>query len=1595
MTVRPASFSCVLIGAESLLIQCAEMLENAGAAIRAVVSRAEPIRAWAEARAIPVLAPGAGLEARLAPVEHDYLFSITNLALLPESVLALPRVAAINFHDGPLPRYAGMYAPAWALLEGATEYGVSFHEMTAAADEGALYAQRLFEVGSEETSLTLNTRCYEQAIEAFAELVERLDDGTLTPRSQDLSQRTYFPRYARPPAAAVLDWRRPATDLARIVRALDFGHYENAFAAARVLHAGQGQIVRSAAAVEPADTPPATDTPPPGTLISLDEQGLEVVCGGNSRLRIASATDLSGRSLTPAALAERWGLSVGNRLERLDAAQVERLEAASERAARAEPGRVRRLARLEPIELPYRRVLRDAAAGAAGGEAELDPAGSGVSRESIELPTIADPSGEDGASDWIAALAIYLARVGGRTRFDLSYSDAATTNEVASFGDLFETRLPLRVELDPEGDTDAAREAVRAERARLRERGAIFRDAIARHPPLAASVETIDGVLGGVGVHVGETVDPADAIAGCEFLLALDIGSRAARIHYDPSLYARESVSAIAAQLTRVRQALAEAPRPLGRVPLLAADERRRILEDWNQTVVSHDRSETLVSLFDRQAQATPDATAVVFEGETLRYRELLERANRLAHHLREEGAGPDRLVGVYLGRSLDMVVGVLAILKTGAAYLPLDPEYPASRIGFMIEDAEVGLVLTHSDLVAHAPESGARLVCVDALAEQLAAAPTTPPELVLDPSSLAYVIYTSGSTGTPKGVMVEHRNVVNFFVGMDERIPHQPPGVLLAVTSLSFDISVLELLWTLTRGFELVVYATETGAEGQGARSTTEAVGAARGLDFGLALWGSDAGAGPRKYELMLEAARFADRHGFLAVHTPERHFGAFGGPFPNPSVTSAAIAAVTEHVEIRAGSCVLPLHHPVRVAEEWAVVDNLSNGRVGIAFASGWQPNDFVIRPSAYAEAKKSMFENATIVQRLWRGESVEFENPNGDRVPTATLPRPVQSDLPAWITTAGNVETFREAGARGFNVLSHLLGQTLEELAEKVKVYRRARSDAGLDPRTGRVTCMLHTFVGEDVDQVREIVRQPMKDYLSSAIALVMGFAWSFPAFERPGGPDSKPEDVDLASLSEEETDTILEFAFERYFETSGLFGTPETCAHMVERVKAADIDEVASLIDFGVPNEVVLESLPLLDRVRREANAGVARETTTPVDRARSTLAEQVADRAVTHLQCTPSFANMVLLDPDTRGVVREVEHWLIGGEAFPISLARELAEAGCRNVTNMYGPTETTIWSSTQVVSGRSDPTLPISIGRPIANTRFYILGDGEEPLPVGVAGELLIGGEGVVRGYLGRPDLTAERFVPDPFSDDPTARLYRTGDLARWNPDGTVELLGRLDGQVKIRGHRIEIGEVEARLAAAPGIREAVVIAREDVPGDVRLVAYLIAETEPVSEEVLRAFAAEQLPDFMLPQAYVYRDDFPQTPNGKIDRKAFPPPNLATPRSSAEFEAPESDLEASIAEQWKQVLCLPQVGIDDNFFDLGGHSLLVVQVHRRLRESVPKPISLTDLYRFPTIRGLARHLESDDDAGSQAQASQARGEKRREAQRRRRRGRRG
>lgn len=341
--------------------------------------------------------------------------------------------------------------------------------------------------------------------------------------------------------------------------------------------------------------------------------------------------------------------------------------------------------------------------------------------------------------------------------------------------------------------------------------------------------------------------------------------------------------------------------------------------------------------------------------------------------------------------------------------------------------------------------------------------------------------------------------------------------------------------------------------------------------MEFGIMFFTSGgSGREPGKYRLLLEAARMADRNGLSAVWTPERHFHPFGGLFPNPAMLGAALAPLTERIQIRAGSLISPLHHTLRIAEEWSVVDNLSGGRAAISFGSGWNVDDFLFFPERYERRHACMYEQIERVRRLWRGEELIETNSFGKPVRVSLYPQPVQPELPVWITSSGHVETFVSAGRFGANVLTHLVGQDLPTLAEKIERYRTALCESHGPEARGKVSLMLHTFLGPDLEAVEAKVRPPFREYLRSAVRLEQLAAEGGGAIS--GGHRVEPHQIPPDALEE-----LLDLTCDRYLENGSLIGTSERCLRTVQRLEEIGVDEIACLIDFVNDPPAVLESL----------------------------------------------------------------------------------------------------------------------------------------------------------------------------------------------------------------------------------------------------------------------------------------------------------------------------------------------------------------------------------------------------------------------------------
>ncbi|MCA9625268.1 MAG: AMP-binding protein, partial [Myxococcales bacterium] len=682
-----------------------------------------------------------------------------------------------NFHDGPLPRYAGLNATSWALLHQESSHGITWHAMTQDVDGGDILEQRLFDIGEGETSFSLNTKCYGAGIESFAALLTKLADGTVAPQKQPASEPHYFGRDKRPTGAASLRFTQPAAELEALVRALDFGPVDNPLGLPKLVVDGAITLVTKAEAVEGSGAP--------GTILAADLEGITVATSDGA-LRLLELKGLCGSLLSPETWLASRNKKVGDSLPSPSDEICDRVLAVHEGCARWEGFWAERLESLATPEIPY-----------------VDSAKA--ERAEPATLTVDERARGLGGVGLLGATLAYLARLCDAERLHVAYRDAAVQKSLEGAELFFSSHVPLEITLEGDTGFDGLRERLDKELARVHKRGSFPLDTALRHPALSARAGSLPKDLARVVVELTPAGQQPAKLADAGLTIAVAEDGSSLTLHAGPGLGAA-AIATMLGQLDNfVKGVAVDGKRLLAQQSVLSEEEQRRLLVDFNATAKDYPKDATIHSLFEAQVAARPDAPALAYLEEELSYRELDARANRLAHHLRGLGVGPDVLVGVCVERSTEMLVATLGIMKAGGGYVPMDPEYPAERLAIMLEDSKVPVLITQERLLPHLPETSAQAICIDRDWPTIAKQPADKPAGGASPSNIAYTIYTSGSTGRPKGVMVEHRNAVSFFAGMDDSLGQSAdtePGVWLAVTSLSFDISVLELFWTLARGF-------------------------------------------------------------------------------------------------------------------------------------------------------------------------------------------------------------------------------------------------------------------------------------------------------------------------------------------------------------------------------------------------------------------------------------------------------------------------------------------------------------------------------------------------------------------------------------------------------------------------------------------------------------------------------------------------------------------------------------------------------------------------------------------------------------------------
>ena len=1488
------SHSAVLIGDEGLLTLCGDLMLEQGWTILGVVSAGNTVNTWARQNGLTTVERHETLIDTVLE-RPEYIFSITNFRVIPPSIIDWATQDAFNFHDGPLPVSGGLNTPSWAILRGEKSHGISWHRMTGAVDGGEVVYRANFPISETDTVLELNAQCFEHGFEGFKYITRHLPDRLPALGTAQRPER-FYRRADKPLSFGFIDWADSTDQIVNLYRATEYGPYRNAFATAKVFLGSDHAIVSRLVAVT-AELPVV-----PG---QITDKGPDywIVGTGDGAVRV---------ELTPTTIHD--SRRPGERLPALPGDWIFSTDEGADRLTFDDLGWQTPIQQSPLLSLQH-------VASPEQPDKSLAPlfSGEGYSAESA-----------------LAAVACLLGRMNDTESVGLQLSNTRLLELHASTGRYLLPYIPCSLDI---GSTvshllDTAISALELGR----HCSPIPVDLFTRMPDLSGKeAEYLSPNCVFVVVDCISEVALVDEDVDFCFVFCVSEKALHLRSGLNPL-----SLTALQQTFSAIQSFIAEGG-SLERFECLSEHDIR-LLNSISAGPIMDFTTTTVDRVIEARAMQASNSQYLYWQGRKLGLRELCASADQVCAFLVSSGISPGANIGVMLRDRIDATAAMLGIWKAGMAYVPLDPSYPLERLQYIAEDAAVAYIFSESDSLGVAP-------CND-----LGSLPEAPAiaDSAARPEECAYVIFTSGSTGKPKGVQVTHDNVINFLQAMD-RVIDSHEGTMLSVTSISFDISVLEIWWSLSRGLNVVFYDPQ---------DTLGDPDSSANIDFSLYFWNTQAADAPstvpQTYQFVESAAKFGDDHGFHAVWVPERHFGSFGGAFPNPAITATTIAACTKNIRIRAGSCVLPLHHPIRVAEDWSMIDNLSGGRVGISFASGWMPIDFAIAPQNYAEAKEVMFTGIDQVRRLWRGEHVVFDTPLGEKE-ILTLPRPVQRDLPAWLTTAGNPESFAQAGRNGLNILTHLLGQSFDELAEKIRVYRTAWREAG-HAGEGHVTLMLHTFVTDSSAKAESISREPMKNYLRSAMKLIEAAAWDFPTFKRMNAEEKLDVGTFVSRLSDEDLDDLLEFAFQRYFRESGLFGTPEENIHKVEHYSSAGIDEIGCLIDFGVAPDIVLSNLKHLVHLKNQSRISSS-----------NTLSELVEHFEITHLQCTPSQAKLFHMDPENHQGLSKIGNLLVGGEPLSQSLADALGKLVEGKVTNMYGPTETTVWSLTSPI----DESKPVRIGTPILNTTVHILDSGKRRVPVGWAGELHIGGRGVSRGYLNRPDLTAEKFF-----DLSGERVYATGDIVRVDGDGQLEFLGRIDHQVKVRGFRIELGEIQTILETCEDVAEAHVVGEEDQWGDQQIAAYYRSTGSTTSRD-LRAHLAKQLPDYMIPARFIQVTAFPRTLNGKLDvtnitlASKVDQPQAAPLVSTTPNIVGARNSQNELKQIWQQLLQLDEIDTRANFFDLGGHSILAIRLQGILSEKYGRKIMIADIFRYPTIESMAGLLELDERANDRSLVANA------------------
>jgi len=793
---KQEQLSCYLIGHESLLIPCANSLLKCGYKILGIISTGTSITQWTTAQEIPCISPTEDLIHVLSQQPFDYLFSIHNLLILPQKIIDLPRRGAINCHNALLPKYGGLNAPSWAIIHQEKTHGITWHQITNLIDGGDIFKQVPIPIAQDETASTLLSKCYEVVIQSFAQLIDEIACDQVILTSQNLDNRSYFSREKKPSPGCILSWNQSADKIEALVRALDFGHYDNILGLPKLAIGNEFIIISQIKVLE------NPSSLPPGTIISIHEDGI-VIATASYDILLNQVLTIEGQVLSISEFVKRFKLKVGNQFNDISFEQKQQIYQLEKEFLKHEKYWVKRLSSLNLASIPYIQKINSSFSS----EPEYKS-------EELLILTEVKKFLEKYPKAWsfnefiTVALIAYIARISQSSSFDIGLKLIDIKEKVAKLEGLFSSLLPGRIDVNTNQNFEGIFQAISQQLNSVKRHKSYARDIVMRYPKIKKLRNSNwKSLANTVIIETVQNLDNESINLEGSLILRLSEAEEKCTWLYNTEIFDTDSIVRMQKQFTTFINSIINNPAlNVSKLNLLSEKERNQILVNWNNTQTDYLKDLCIHQLFEQQVKQNPDAIAVGFKDQQLTYRELNEKANQLAHYLQKLGLKSETLVGICIERSLEMIVGLLGILKAGGAYVPLDTNYPIERLNYIVSDAKISFLLTQYKYANKFSNQKLQKVDLDQNWDKIEQESQENIVSLLTPKNLAYIIYTSGSTGNPKGVMITHQSLLNFTQAAVSKYKLSPSERVLQFASISFDAVVEEIYPILSSGGTLVL---------------------------------------------------------------------------------------------------------------------------------------------------------------------------------------------------------------------------------------------------------------------------------------------------------------------------------------------------------------------------------------------------------------------------------------------------------------------------------------------------------------------------------------------------------------------------------------------------------------------------------------------------------------------------------------------------------------------------------------------------------------------------------------------------------------------